>query len=422
MIGFWIGLPLGLRYVLLAMMGLIAGGLANYLIYTWCYFPRAISPWAAKDEQAPPRRSSDRIPVVGWMGMRREHELHGKAFWLRPLLIELALACALPFMYWFESQAGGLLPDVLRGNAQMLTQFEPWGTQLFLGHALLLFLLVAGTFIDFDEQTIPDVLTVPGTIIALILAACSVYCLLPVYLPKAQPPVLSPVFFSFPWGPIGPKWATSTGLLTGWAIWSGWCFALADRRVITRKGFAKAIEFFMAGLVRLPSWKLLAGIWIVGLIGIGVVFKVGGNNWDGLLTSLVGLAVGGGIVWAIRIVAWVSMRREAMGFGDVTLMAMIGAFLGWQAAVLTFFLAPFTSIVIVTVKLLITRESETPFGPYLSAGAILTVVFWPGLYAWFAPNLQVLGPMLLPFAAAMLGIMGVMLFVIQVVKGLFGKR
>ena len=113
------------------------------------------------------------------------------------------------------------------------------------------------------------------------------------------------------------------------------------------------------------------------------------------------------------------MRREAMGFGDVTLMAMIGAFLGWQAALLTFFLAPFTSIVIVLVKLLITGEKETPFGPYLSAGAVLTVVFWPRLFAWFEPNLNILGPMLLPFAAAMLGLMGVMLFVMQIVKGLF---
>ena len=40
----------------------------------------------------------------------------------------------------------------------------------------------------------------------------------------------------------------------------------------------------------------------------------------------------------VRVLGSQVLRREAMGFGDVTLMAMIGAFLGWQAAVLTFFL------------------------------------------------------------------------------------
>ena len=59
----------------------------------------------------------------------------------------------------------------------------------------------------------------------------------------------------------------------------------------------------------------------------------------GLAVSVVGLIVGGAIVWFVRIAgAWV-FRREAMGFGDVILMALIGSFLGWQATVLVFFLA-----------------------------------------------------------------------------------
>ncbi len=49
---------------------------------------------------------------------------------------------------------------------------------------------------------------------------------------------------------------------------------------------------------------------------------------------------GGGLVWSFRIVASVVMGREALGFGDVTLMAMVGAFTGWQAVWISFFLAP----------------------------------------------------------------------------------
>ena len=46
--------------------------------------------------------------------------------------------------------------------------------------------------------------------------------------------------------------------------------------------------------------------------------------------------MGGGIVWAVRIIASQALGVEAMGFGDVTLMCMIGAFVGWQPALLIF--------------------------------------------------------------------------------------
>ena len=65
------------------------------------------------------------------------------------------------------------------------------------------------------------------------------------------------------------------------------------------------------------------------------------SAWAGLLTALVGLVGSGGIVWAVRLIGTAALRREAMGFGDVTLMMMIGTFLGWQACLIAFFLAPF---------------------------------------------------------------------------------
>ena len=380
MIAFWIGLPIAVRLVVLAIAGVLGGALANHMIYSWAYFPRAISPWAKPSEDAAPRKPMDRIPLIGWLGLRREAAIHGSGFWIRPILIELGLAVAIPALYWFETQSGGLLPSAFRIPAT-LAPFEPWGTQIFAGHALLLVLMTAATFIDFDEQTIPDLITIPGTILALTLASCSVFW----FMPAALPAGLTPATFSLPWWPPDPKWWTSTGLWTGLAIWSGWCFALADRRVILRKGLNKAIQFFFAGLVRYPTWKLLMGIWIAGIVGIFVVFNLGGTHWHGLFSSLVGLAVGGSIVWVIRITASWAMGMEAMGFGDVTLMAMIGAFVGWQAATLAFFLSPFAAIAIVLVQYIVTREPRIPFGPYLCAGTMLAIIYWDRLYnSWFA--------------------------------------
>jgi leader peptidase (prepilin peptidase)/N-methyltransferase len=117
--------------------------------------------------------------------------------------------------------------------------------------------------------------------------------------------------------------------------------------------------------------------------------------WEGLKMGLVGLVVGGGLTWLFRAVFSLALRREAMGFGDVTLMATIGAFLGWQGAVLTFFLAPFFGLahagwkVLKYVKKLLRRaktssvDRELPFGPYLSMAAVTLTLAWPWLWsAW----------------------------------------
>ena len=78
MIAFWIGLPIGLRLVMVAVLGLMGGALANLVIYTFAYFnPRPISPWIRPAEDAPPRSLFDRLPVLGWLGLRREASIHG---------------------------------------------------------------------------------------------------------------------------------------------------------------------------------------------------------------------------------------------------------------------------------------------------------------------------------------------------------
>lgn len=118
---------------------------------------------------------------------------------------------------------------------------------------------------------------------------------------------------------------------------------------------------------------------------------------SGFATGVVGLVVGGGLVWSVRGAASVLLRREAMGFGDVTLMAMVGTFLGWRIAVLTFFLAPFFAFAHVFWKLglwiknqLFSRgrgrrtSRELPFGPYLSMAAVTLMLSWDWLWPHWA--------------------------------------
>ncbi len=407
----WISVPIGARMATLAMLGLVAGAFANYLIYSWCYFPRPISPHVPPHPDARPRRASDRIPLVGWWGLRRESVLHGRFFWIRPILIELGLAVAIPALYWYETQVGGLLPEAVRDPAWIVAN-QAYLTRIFVIHAILVVLMTAATFIDFDEQTIPDIITVPGTIIALTSGAISTWGFMPAIVDGG----VTPTTFNLPWIPPDPKWFTSTGLVTGLAIWSGWCFAIADRRVILRKGWSKAIEFFCAGLVRRPEWKLLAGMWILGFVAVSSVYAIGGQHWHGLFSSLVGLAVGGGIVWVIRIVASQAMGMEAMGFGDVTLMAMIGAVIGYQAAIAAFFLSPITAIAIVLVQWIITRDHRVPFGPYLCAGTLIVILAWGTIYNQFLAQYLILGQFLIWMFAAMFVLMGVFLYVWRLIK------
>src|SRR5207248_6096408 len=125
-------------------------------------------------------------------------------------------------------------------------------------------------------------------------------------------------------------------------------------------------------------WKMLL-LAVLGSVAIAAVWRNDAAPWQALLSSLVGLGFGGGLVWAVRIAGRIALHKEAMGFGDVTLMAMIGAFLGWQACVIVFFLSPFAAIAFALVQWILSGRRDLPYGPYLCAVAAVLILKWP----WF---------------------------------------
>ncbi|MCX7926795.1 MAG: prepilin peptidase [Candidatus Omnitrophica bacterium] len=115
--------------------------------------------------------------------------------------------------------------------------------------------------------------------------------------------------------------------------------------------------------------------------------------------SLLGILVGGGILfsvgWIFDLVYFKILKRppiqgetESMGGGDIKLLAMIGAFLGWKAALLTFFIAPFLGIFVAIGNLLVRKDHLIPYGPFLSLAAVITI-FWQQsiLNIFFLPRL-----------------------------------
>ena len=132
-------------------------------------------------------------------------------------------------------------------------------------------------------------------------------------------------------------------------------------------------------------------IFLLPVLGGGVIFMyiltgsgTLGNWWEslifqqkwlsGLLGSVFGFMIGGGVVWATRIFGSLAFGREAMGLGDVHLMAAVGAMLGWMSPTIAFFLAPFMGLSWALARLIIHRTREIPYGPFLSAATLIVML------------------------------------------------
>ncbi|MBN1793507.1 MAG: prepilin peptidase [Candidatus Omnitrophica bacterium] len=95
----------------------------------------------------------------------------------------------------------------------------------------------------------------------------------------------------------------------------------------------------------------------------------------GFLSSITGTVTGGLMIYLIGVFGTMVFKKESMGGGDVKLLAMIGAFLGFKYAILTFFIAPFFGSVIGIIAKLKYKQDIIPYGPFLSLGAVISLLW-----------------------------------------------
>jgi leader peptidase (prepilin peptidase)/N-methyltransferase len=128
----------------------------------------------------------------------------------------------------------------------------------------------------------------------------------------------------------------------------------------------------------LPNVLTLPGI----VVGWALSFAIE----PGWVDSLVGIAVGGGVLWVIAETYYRIRGEEGLGMGDVKMLAMIGAFIGWKLTIVTLMMASFSGSIL-GLFLIATRRGgmkyALPFGTFLAMGAALAATIGPGILDWY---------------------------------------
>lgn len=307
-----------------------------------------------------------RLPILGTLLQRRcvscskKRPLHYPVFeTLTAVLFVLVYYCEVPDA---EGWVNGLKANEGPRGPEAITALWSPGVWLHLRYALHMFMvcgLIVATEIDRRLRVIPDGSTVPVTWVAIIAAG----------------------FFGQTY--IVPLWFQDDSIV-------------------------RVLRPMMPTLIQplFVAWNPTELI----------------NEWPrlhGLLVSLAGAAAGAGSIALLRVLGFWILKQEAMGYGDVVLMGAIGAVIGWQPVLTVFMLAPMLAIAFALLNLLINRDQHIPYGPFLSAAAVLLLLTWPVTWP-MAKRFFDLGPVFLVFVVVLVLLLAASLQLVYLLKKLFG--
>jgi leader peptidase (prepilin peptidase)/N-methyltransferase len=151
--------------------------------------------------------------------------------------------------------------------------------------------------------------------------------------------------------------------------------------MVSRLGFACAmLVLFVIDL----QHRILPNV--ITLPGIVIGFILSVATEPGWVASLIGLLAGGGVLLLIAEAYYRIRKEEGLGMGDVKMLAMIGAFLGWKLMLLTLVLASFAGSVIGVAMMAFGRggmKYALPFGTFLAIAAVVASVVGDRIVAWY---------------------------------------
>ncbi|HEU4569831.1 MAG TPA: prepilin peptidase [Gemmatimonadales bacterium] len=120
----------------------------------------------------------------------------------------------------------------------------------------------------------------------------------------------------------------------------------------------------------------------LGGLALGVALAIPGGSRP-IGEALLGAALGFGLLYVVAVVGKAVFKEEAMGGGDIKMMAMVGAFTGWTGVLLTIFLGSLLGTLIFVPLALVGRKKLVPFGVFLALGAAATYLWGPVIVTWY---------------------------------------
>jgi leader peptidase (prepilin peptidase)/N-methyltransferase len=311
--------------IMMFVLGTILGSLLNVCIYRLPLEKSILWPGSRCNHCLQPIRWYDNIPLVSYVILGGRCRTCGKRYSARYFFIELFTGLCFVGLFYVEVIANIHQIEALAGERTRIEQLSfpsPTACVVFGHRALLLCLLLVASFCDLDYREIPFSITVPGTILGLIGAT----------------------IWAWPW-PYTPAQAIPEALQRN--VW--WLGHLGPKQ----------------GLYPWPFWGPLPA------------WAAPGGNWiTGLATGIAGALAGTLMLRLIGYVFQKGLGREALGLGDADLMMMAGSFLGWQPAVVAFFIGVFVGLIVGLPQLLLRGDNMIPFGPSLAIGILVTSFYW----------------------------------------------
>lgn len=342
-------------FVVLFVLGSVAGSFLNVCIYR---LPRGMSllrPASSCGRCKHRIRLRDNLPLLSYWLLRGRCRNCGQPFSIRYFWVELLTALAFAAVFILEAVMDVHYFD-LDSRRKMWSgmwylqsgQVPPFATTLVLLHAPLVCWLIVSVACDVEHGRVPRMVTGVGLAAGLAAAA-----LLPWPGPHVEGVYVPP--------PVGQPALPKPGIPTGEGPAEG--LMPEDRSWATAKHSPRSGFYLWPAWGPLPAW-LPEGSWRLGLA-----------------TGLAGALAGAALMAVTRWLFNAAAGARAVPPGDVAVLAVAGAFLGWQPVAVALAAALLPALLVAGARLVRGKKGATPFGPWL---AVAVAAAWLG-WAWVGP-------------------------------------